>query len=186
MVINAPEIEIKHKFNFTPRLLFEHDDEQKLIYLAAQKNIDEFPNDSKYSLESIQTNILPFVTVRYINEKSGYGLFTLRSFKKGEYIGEYSGMITKNREYLRLNNYLHLYPFKTTDGRHYSIDAEKHGNHTRFINHSFKPNLDKKFVVFDGMFHLIFILNQDIPANTQLSFDYGKNYWHLRGPPEIY
>jgi uncharacterized protein len=67
-------------------------------------------------------------------------------------------------------------------GRSFVIDATQ-GNLTRFINHSFTPNLRPVHVYYAGFYHLIFLAMQRIEKGTQLSYSYGKNYWYLRGKP---
>lgn len=65
------------------------------------------------------------------------------------------------------------------------IDAGKHGNETRFINHSERnKNVVPQVARVAGMRHLIFIAIKDIPAGKQILFDYGRGYWKLRGPPK--
>jgi SET domain-containing protein len=62
------------------------------------------------------------------------------------------------------------------------IDATK-GNLTRFINHSIHPNLKPIHVFYEGFYHLIFLALRRIEKGTQLSYDYGKNYWYIREKP---
>jgi SET domain-containing protein len=63
------------------------------------------------------------------------------------------------------------------------IDAEEKGNFTRFINHSDEPNLTSRWIVVDGIYHVILFANQLIPKGTQLTYDYGPNYWSQRPGP---
>lgn len=50
---------------------------------------------------------------------------------------------------------------------------------TRFINHAEKANLSPKSIheTYNGQPRVWFVTNQDIEANTELSFDYGDDYW---------
>uniref|UniRef100_A0A6G1SJB3 Histone-lysine N-methyltransferase EHMT1 n=1 Tax=Aceria tosichella TaxID=561515 RepID=A0A6G1SJB3_9ACAR len=63
-------------------------------------------------------------------------------------------------------------------------DAKFYGNFTRFINHSCEPNVvgirtftthqDQRFP------HISFFTNQDIPAGTELTLNYGDSYWLVK------
>ena len=60
------------------------------------------------------------------------------------------------------------------------IDATS-GSLTRFINHSYTPNIKPMYAFFDDKYHLIFISLKPIQKGTQLAYNYGENYWALRG-----
>ncbi|KAJ6629377.1 hypothetical protein B0H10DRAFT_1776379, partial [Mycena sp. CBHHK59/15] len=70
----------------------------------------------------------------------------------------------------------------------YSVDAFGCGNWTRFINHSCAPNLQIFSVVYDTMpedniHYLAFVATQNIPAYTELTFDYNPAHqiaWELK------
>ncbi|KAJ7062066.1 hypothetical protein C8F01DRAFT_1136325 [Mycena amicta] len=83
----------------------------------------------------------------------------------------------------------------------YSVDASPAGNWTRFLNHSCDPNMTAITVVFDSMPsdnipYIAFVACKDIPAYTELTFDYNPHHQskfeamsakeraeHLRGKP---
>lgn len=56
------------------------------------------------------------------------------------------------------------------------IDATRHGNIGRFINHSCSPNLCVKDVMYDhsdkSLPHKMLFATKDIPAGRELSYDY--------------
>lgn len=58
----------------------------------------------------------------------------------------------------------------------YVVDGEKFGGPTRFINHSCDPNLGQYVVSLnkydEKLYELAFFALTDIPANTELTFDY--------------
>lgn len=70
-----------------------------------------------------------------------------------------------------------------TDGQ-FVCDAKFYGNFTRFINHSCEPNVigirsftrhhDLRFP------YISFFTNKEIPANTELTLNYGDNYWVVK------
>lgn len=63
-------------------------------------------------------------------------------------------------------------------------DAKYYGNFTRFINHSCEPNVIgiRTFTVHqDTRFpYIAFFTNQDVPANSELTLNYGDNYWLVK------
>lgn len=63
-------------------------------------------------------------------------------------------------------------------------DAKFFGNFTRFINHSCNPNVVgiRTFTVHqDRRFpYISFFTNKDIPSNTELTLNYGDNYWLVK------
>lgn len=56
------------------------------------------------------------------------------------------------------------------------IDATRHGNIGRFINHSCSPNLHVKDIMYDhndkNFPHKMLFALKDIPAGRELSYDY--------------
>lgn len=63
-------------------------------------------------------------------------------------------------------------------------DAKFYGNFTRFINHSCEPNVIgiRSFTKHhDSRFpYIAFFTNKEIPANTELTLNYGDNYWLVK------
>ena len=138
----------------------------------------------KYRKE-IEVNEWPLVSIRYINDNVGHGVFAEELLKADCYIGEYTGIVRENTRiyFVPLNNYCFQYPVLDRTGRNFVIDGTK-GNFTRFINHSPKPNLQPAYAFVDGFYHLIIFPNRDIQKGEQLSYDYGESYWYIRSRPE--
>ncbi|PGH34728.1 histone-lysine N-methyltransferase SUV39H [[Emmonsia] crescens] len=119
----------------------------------------------------------------------GFGLRSPESIQAGQYIDRYLGeVITKKeadaREAATSGNaasYLfQLDFFFQEDDDCYIVDGRKYGSITRFMNHSCNPNC-KMFPVsqYDAeqkIFDMAFFAIKDIPAGTELSFDYCPNY----------
>lgn len=133
----------------------------------------------------IESHYTPKLSIRFINENVGHGAFLDEPIEAGAYVGEYTGVIRENvRIYFTpLNNYLMEYPIKDHRGRNLVIDAEN-GNQCRFINHSFTPNLKADYALIDGFYHAIFLSLRRIEKGEQITYNYGANYWLLRGTPE--
>ncbi|MBS0615356.1 MAG: SET domain-containing protein-lysine N-methyltransferase [Verrucomicrobia bacterium] len=136
-------------------------------------------------IDKILGGYIPDVSVRWINDQVGYGLFAEEDIPEGAYVGEYTGIVHRNdRRYFEpLNNYYFEYPVPDEIGRSFVINALQ-GNLTRFINHSSAPNLRPVHVFYGGYYHLIFLAKKEIKKGEQLCFDYGPSYWYIRDLPQ--
>ncbi len=134
-----------------------------------------------YHQKELAEGRIPDVAIRWMHEKIGYGLFTTKPFKKWQYIGEYTGILRRRSLFFpNINDYCFMYPREWIASRAYTIDSEKHGNYTRFINHRDYPNCESVSVYHDGVFHILFRAIEDIPAGEELTYDYGGIYWLRR------
>lgn len=182
--MSLEELQERLQFQFLAHNAFESKEEVLAKGLASQPS-EEAVKLGKQFIEKIKAAYIPDVSIRWVDENVGYGLFAEEIIESGSYVGEYTGQVRENdiRRYLEpLNNYCYEYPVLDSVGRSFVIDAIQ-GNLTRFINHSFTPNLRPVHVYYDGFYHLIFLAVQKIESGTQLLFNYGQNYWYLRGKP---
>jgi SET domain-containing protein len=184
---SIPELEEKIPFKYLSSLMFE--DQAEVLARGQDKHQNnqvslESQKLGKKFIEKIEAAYIPLVSVRWISDQVGYGLFAEEEITLGSYVGEYTGIVRRNdRRYFEpLNNYCYEYPVDDEIGRSFVIDATQ-GNLTRFINHSSHPNLKPIHVFYGGYYHLIFIALQQIKKGEQLSYDYGENYWYLRSSP---
>ncbi len=185
------ELEMLLKFKYLPRISFETSKDQRSI---RKRGIEKWKSNGVSAesqelgsrfIQKIKVEYIPNVSIRWLNESLGHGLFLEENLDRGSYVGEYTGIVRKNdlRRYFNpINNYLYEYPIPDEIGKSYVIDATQ-GNLTRFINHSFHPNLDPVYAFYDGFYHLIFLATHRIEKGTQLCYNYGKNYWYIRRPP---
>lgn len=124
------------------------------------------------------------LTIAWIDPVLGFGVFTNADIPAETFVGEYTGLMRKRRFWGRWKN---LYCFDYTVGAGKStsmvIDCQDAGNHTRFINHSYRPNLELVSVYCDSRVHVILYAKEAIKAGTQLCYDYGTEYWEKRGKP---
>lgn len=124
---------------------------------------------------------IPDITIRWIHETVGYGIFTNKPFAQWEFIGEYTGILRRRRLiFPDVNDYCFMYPREWISTKVFTIDSQAHGNFTRFINHSDTPNVESVAVFHGGIFHILFRTLKAIPANTELTYDYGDIYWRSR------
>ncbi len=126
---------------------------------------------------------VPKTYVKWINSLVGYGLFALEDIPAYTWIGVYTGLIRKRNRYLdQYNNYIFGYVVANTETP-FVIDAQHQGNYTRFINHSDEPNLQSTWLVLNQIGHIVLIAQQKILKHTQLTYDYGVDYWKKRTAP---
>jgi uncharacterized protein len=129
----------------------------------------------------IEAAEVPDVAIKWVKPEIGYGLFTNVPLKKWAYIGEYTGILRRRPLLLpNLNDYCFMYPRAWHSLKAFTIDSKAHGNYTRFINHRDCPNCESVGVFYSGIYHIIFRTTQDIPAGSELTYDYGHIYWANR------
>jgi len=124
---------------------------------------------------------LPSVSIRWIDEGFGYGVFAERDFPAGVFVGEYTGLIRKRTPRTdRTNDYCFEYTIGDWLRNPFIIDAKGQGNFTRFINHSDDPNIETLSVYADGVMHIVFLTMEPIERGTQLGYHYGDYFWKKR------
>lgn len=133
-------------------------------------------------LEKLSEGYEADVTIRWIGEVLGYGLYNNRELAEGEYIGEYTGVVRPlQRTKPDHNPYCMHYPTRFWSRKLFIIDALKGSNCIRFANHSDQPTMALECIVDDeGIIHFVLLAKRFLPRGTQLTFDYGKDYWKYR------
>ena len=128
------------------------------------------------------------VYLKYVNPKVGFGVFADSPIKRFEAIGEYTGLLcveddSKCEESFDYAIDAGYYASSTSEDRlTLYIDAAKCGNFTRFINHSYIPNVNAHTVFSnkDGLWHVMYRAIKDIGQDSQLLVNYGTDYWTTR------
>jgi hypothetical protein len=128
----------------------------------------------------------PSLSLRWIDDKVGWGVFAERDIQALEFIAEYSGLVRKRTKHDCKNAYCFEYPIKLGEPSAYVIDAQDMGGISRYINHSEEPNLTSLSVHLDGFNHIILYSIKPIPKNAQLCYDYGPGYWKARPKPRVF
>jgi SET domain-containing protein len=121
---------------------------------------------------------------------SGWGCFNKFALNKGDYIGEYVGEHISTEEAERRGS------IADQQGKSYifivccdtDIDAKRKGNEIRFMNHADQPNCRPDILFANGMQRVGVWANSVIPAQTELTINYGtlfvdpmaKNYSRKR------
>jgi hypothetical protein len=133
--------------------------------------------------EQIRTHALADVSIRWIDETLGYGLFAEQDIEAGGYIGEYTGVVRRRSLFFRDHNeYCFSYPTSDVSYRKHIIDAKEQGNELRYANHSQDPNCEPRCVLLDGILHIIVRAIKDISAGVQITYDYSHHFWQSRTP----
>nr|XP_048312392.1 histone-lysine N-methyltransferase NSD3 isoform X2 [Myodes glareolus] len=98
-------------------------------------------------------------------ERRGWGLRTMRSIKKGEFVNEYVGEVIDEEECrLRIK--------RAHENSDRIIDAGPKGNYSRFMNHSCNPNCETQKWTVNGDVRVGLFALCDIPAGMELTFNY--------------
>lgn len=191
-LVSIKELEDSLHFHYLPQLSFKdpiqevHLLEEGLRQAKLGQVLPEYLHNGQKWKKEIEEGFIPQVSVRWIDPEVGYGLFVEEDLEEGTFVGEYIGEVRKNDDHLFVSNYLHVYPLCDEIGRNFVIDAHK-GSLTRFINHSYTPHLRATYAYVEGVYHMILVTLHPIFKGTQLTFNYGKNYWYYRSQPkELY
>lgn len=131
--------------------------------------------------EDISAGSTAKISIKWIDNTLGYGAFLDEDVPEGAFIGEYTGIVRRlYRECPDHNAYCFAYPTRLWGRKVFTIDAMKEGNVMRFCNHSEKPTLAAHCVVDRRLLHQIFVAARPLKKGTQLTFDYGQDYWERR------
>jgi hypothetical protein len=182
MNVSVPESLPAIDFLYQP--LFESDEVFNDILSGTKKakTADKIPPEKIwmgiYFDKEIQEGNHPKVSVRFINDKVGFGVFAEKRITSCAFAGEYRGVIKEVKK-KELKDKIHSVRYTVWEmgRRRFVLDAEKKGNFTRFINHSAKPNLSLQSVYWRGVPRMIFVTLKEIQPETQLTFDYGTFFW---------
>ncbi|MBA3816037.1 MAG: SET domain-containing protein-lysine N-methyltransferase [Parachlamydiaceae bacterium] len=185
--MNVAEFENRFNIEYAPFLTFES-------YALLREVIDQCPyilrnswiaadnfTYTKQFRKQLDETVLAKVSIRWVSDDVGYGLFAEQNMVKGDFIGEYTGelrMLSRWRS--DQNGYCLHYHTKWWSLNYYVIDAMLLGNLMRFINHSDFPNIQPLCAVDRGLQRQIFIARNPILKGTQLTINYGADYWTKR------
>lgn len=169
---------------FTPRLILDSCVDRSRILQPMP--FYETESNIRWYTQAIQMGHQAALYLKYINNKVGYGVFADVALQKDDIVGEYTGKVITQSVAVK-KPVAHtgcMIPMVCYDGCFFPealiIDARREGNFTRFVNHSYKPNVDCKMVYCDSMWHTLFIASEAIDKDSQLFINYGKGYWEAR------
>ncbi len=136
-----------------------------------------------YFRKEILTCETPELAIRWIDSQLGWGVFAMKDLKKMQFIAEYAGKVRKRRKTDIKNAYCFEYLIVQGVSSPYTIDALDQGGVSRYINHSFTPNLHSSLATLDHLSRVILYTKEPIAKGTQLCYDYGPDYWSKRTAP---
>uniref|UniRef100_S4RA71 Nuclear receptor binding SET domain protein 2 n=1 Tax=Petromyzon marinus TaxID=7757 RepID=S4RA71_PETMA len=106
----------------------------------------------------------------------GWGLLTLVSIRKGEFVNEYVGELIDEEECRKRIKYAHEKNlsnfYMLTIEKDRIIDAGPKGNFSRFMNHSCQPNCETQKWTVNGDTRVGLFATSDIATGTELTFNY--------------
>lgn len=115
----------------------------------------------------------PEVSIRFVSDAVGYGLYADSFIPAHTYIGEYLGIIHTTAK--AINAYSLSYP--SVEGN-YQLDASEYGGIIRFVNHESQPNCEFINIWHESILHVCCITRRGIHVDEQLTVNYGASYWH--------
>ncbi|MDP2676150.1 MAG: SET domain-containing protein [bacterium] len=102
--------------------------------------------------------------------RTGLGLFTNNSIRKGRFVIEYGGDLLPTKEADRRGG---KFLFKIN--KDWAVDGKSRKNIARYMNHSCRPNCEDK--IKKKRKRIFIYSKKNIRAGEELSFDYGKEYF---------
>ena len=121
--------------------------------------------------------------IKWLSYEKEYGLVASKDFKKGDYIGEYAGMVRKTSSLDAKNSYCFEYLIGGEKRSRFTIDAREMGNELRFANHCDEPNCETAEAYALGLLHIILLARKPVKKGEELTYDYGPTYWAKRNCP---
>jgi uncharacterized protein len=188
--IQIKDLEKETGINYLPILVFENEKNSKTIKNLCHKGIKNNIIDREqkwlgfYLEDMLLKGSLPFIAIKWVDHVKEYGVFAKRKIAKGTYVGEYTGIVTKRKKkMIKKNSYCFEYYIGHEVQTPFTINAKFCGNFTRFVNHSYTPNLVAVPVFFANTMHIVLKAIEDIEVDEELTYDYGLNYWRKRENP---
>lgn len=111
----------------------------------------------------------PVMVFRTSNGRNN-GLMALCPFERGALVGEFVGLVTKG-----LSD-VDVMESTSANGTGYQIWQGRHGNFTRFVNHSCKANAQYQRFSWLGTQHIV-LVSKGIEAGEEITVDYSDKYW---------
>ena len=159
------------------------DVKQTKRYLTNPAHYDQL--EKQYGSFIARGQIMP-LSIRYINDRIGYGVFAEDDIAAGEMVGEYTGRIMETKAVLDTKySWVYLDDINQS-GKiiKVSLDAKHAGNEMRFVNHDYNPNAVMKYIPQGGIWHCVYIASRPIKKGEQILTNYGTKYWSgSRGEP---
>ncbi|KAL8691085.1 MAG: hypothetical protein Q9218_003612 [Villophora microphyllina] len=122
----------------------------------------------------------PLVELKHCSGNKGTGVRTLQPIRKGEVLDEYVGELKHASAVADLTYALELeHPgsAQVASKDAILIDAQLHGNWTRYINASCNPSLKFVPAIVGKRYRMMVVATRDIDVFEELTIGYGDGYW---------
>lgn len=118
-------------------------------------------------------------TTKYKIKRSsaGLGLFATTTYKKGDFIIEYTGERIPTEEADRRGG---QYLFTLSDTE--TVDGKGRENTARYINHSCRPNAEAE--IDEEAEKINIYAKRTIQPGEEITYDYGKEFWNEHIKPK--
>lgn len=137
--------------------------------------------DYEYYRDQIWKGTVADITIGWIDDALGYGLYANQNLPKGAFIAAYTGVVRPVNPYRYDHNpYCLHYPTRFWSYEIFVIDAGIGGNESRFANHSDFPNMNLECLYDRGLLFFFLRANQPICKGMHLTFNYGEYFWRER------
>lgn len=118
------------------------------------------------------------ISIRFINPVVGYGVFAKENIPPYSTLVQYTGVLMLDEDI----NVDHDSTFSFTDYKTFSIDAAKHGNWARFMNHCAEGEKGNNAIPWEHYTEkgprIVFTSGQrGIKRGEQILYSYGDDYW---------
>ncbi|PKK71827.1 hypothetical protein RhiirC2_743887 [Rhizophagus irregularis] len=108
-------------------------------------------------------------------------MYASKTFQRRDILGVYAGLVTRqltDLEYAWEFNYLVDVKDEEDKKIRVCIDAKHMGNYMRFANHrDTNQNGDQLYVVYNDLWHVLYIAQAEIKLHEQIFVNYGQGYW---------
>jgi len=150
-----------------------------------RENKEEFESLVRQYGPKIDRGAMAPVYIRKIDDIIGYGVFASRDISRGDFIGEYAGVVQISGKHTNSFNedngyesdYSWYYLDEVDKAPSLEINGRLEGNEMRFVNHGKKPNLCVEHMLYQGQWVLFFTAAKKIKKDEQLLISYGESYW---------
>ncbi len=121
------------------------------------------------------------VDIRYISKKVGYGVFAAENISPYSTLIHYTGLMMLDDEI----DPSHDSTFSFSSFKKYAIDAAKHGNWARFMNHAPEGHATNNVIAWEYYTQkgprIVFTAgSKGIKKGAQLLYSYGDEYWETK------
>jgi uncharacterized protein len=165
-------------FSYLKNLVFLHECDREKALLHWEKKGLFYKSVYAQIREALYKRDFPQLTLKWLGDRVGFGLFALQDIPSFTLIGEYTGIVRKKPwESPRKNRYYMQYPIGFWSLSSWVVDAKEQGNYCRFINHAQVANVFVKSFVQEGLMRLAIITSKKIYKGDQLLLNYGDLYW---------